>query len=183
MADFIGASKQYADDVLGQSVISFTINGAGHLIGTRGNGSTFDAGDFTGIVTGILNSSVAASVATAVPNAVAGTTVERGDFSGTYDLTAQGMNNVNLINALIKIRLVGDIGFNSGSMVAGAKPNTMFAVRLQQDATGGRQVFFAGIKKSQGVITLTTVPNAVDVLVFLYDGTNWNCGIMGVDFK
>lgn len=183
MADFTGATAEYADDVLGMSVISGTINGSGHLILTRGNGETIDAGDFTAIVTGILNSAVAASVATAVPNAVAGTTFVRGDFSGNYDLVVQGMNNVNLINALITMRMVGNVSFNATTMVAGPKPNTMFAVKFVQDGVGGRTLTLTGIKKSQGVLTLSTAPNAVDIVVFMYDGVNWNAGLMGAGFS
>lgn len=184
MASFTGIDAAAADAVLGASVVSFAINGSGHLIGTRGNGSTFDAGDFTAIVTGILNTQVTNAVAAAVPNAVAGRTFARGNFSGTYDFTTlDGWNNVNIVNALITMTATGNITFDTTKMPAAPKANTQFAVRIQQDATGSRTLTLAGFKKSQGVLTLTTTPNAVDMVVFFYDGITWNAGFMGVDLK
>ena len=53
MASFTGITAAKADAILGQSVVSGYINPSGHLILTRSDGSTIDAGDFTGIVTGI----------------------------------------------------------------------------------------------------------------------------------
>lgn len=184
MASFTGIDADAADAVLGASIVSWTINGAGHLIYTRGNGSTGDAGDFTAIVTGILNASVAAAVASAVPDAVAGRTVNRGNFNGLYDMTTQdGWNNANVVNGLLKLTATGNITFDIAKMPAGCDPNTQMVVRIQQDATGGRTLTLTGFKKSQGILTLTAAANAVDMVVFMYDGTNWNAGLMGVDFK
>lgn len=186
MATVTGITKAKADEVLGMSVVSGAINASGHLILTRGNGSTIDAGDFTAIVTGILQSTVDTAVNTAVPNAVAGKVVNRGNFSGSLtftDAAGGSFNNANLVNALITLTATGNITIDTANLPSGAKPNTQFAVRITQDATGGRTLTLAGFKKSQGVLTLTPTANATDVVVFFYDGTNWMAGFMGVDFK
>lgn len=55
---------------------------------------------------------------------------------------------------------------------------------VKQDATGGRTLTFAAspvsrvINNGSGTIVLSTVPNAIDILTFVYDGTNlfWNFG-------
>lgn len=181
MATVTGITAAKADAILGQSVTGGTINGSGHLILSRANGSTIDAGDFTAIVTAILNSTVVAAVNTAVPNAVAGFNLDLGSKSGA--ITLPGMNNVNLINALVEMIATGNLTLAVSDFPTGCKPNTQFAMRIQQDATGSRTLTLTGFKKSQGVLTLTTTANAVDILMFFYDGTNWNAGLMGVDFK
>lgn len=181
MAEFTGITADKADEILGMSVVSGEINGSGHLILTRDNGSTIDAGDFTGIVTGILNATVTAAVEAEVPDYIAGTTVNKGNISGAVTFTE--FNNVNLVNAMIRATLIGNITISTADLPAAPKPNTQFAMKLQQDATGGRTLALTGFKKSQGTLTLTTMANAIDILVFLYDGVQWYAGVMGVDFK
>lgn len=186
MASFTGIDADSADAVLGASVVSGTINGSGHLILTRGNGSTIDAGDFTAIVSGILNTQVTNAVNAAMPAAVAGKVVNRGNFSGSLTFTdAPGgtFTKDNLPNALITATLTGDITIDAANLPSTPRANTQFAIRLTQDATGGRLLTLTGFKKSQGVLTLTPTANAIDVLVFFYDGTNWMAGLMGDDFK
>lgn len=181
MAEFTGITATKADEILGMSVVSGTINGAGHLILTRENGSTIDAGDFTAIVTDILDDVVAASVASAVPNAVAGTVVNKGNITGAVSFAE--FNNVNIVNALMRATLTGNITINTSSLPSSPKPGTQFAMRLKQDATGGRTMTLTGFKKSQGIVALTPTANAEDIVVFLYDGLAWYVGLMGADFK
>lgn len=181
MATVTGITKAKADEVLGMSVVSGTINGSGHLILTRANGQQIDAGDFTGIVTGILSQEVSEEVAAAVPNAVAGTTVNKGNVTGAITFTE--FNNTNLVNAMIRLVATGNLTINTTSLPSNPKPNTQFAIKIQQDATGGRTITFTGFKKSAGSVQLTPAPNAIDILVFLYDGAQWYVGLMGVDFK
>lgn len=186
MASFTGIDEAAAEAVLGASVVSFVINGAGHLIGTRGNGSTFDAGDFTGIVTANLTTVVNTAVGTAVPAAVAGKVFNYAALTGNVTFTdAPGgsFSRDNLVNALITATLTGNITVDTANLPINPRPNTQFAMRLTQDATGSRTLILSGFKKSQGVLTLTTTANAIDTVVFLYDGTNWLAGLMGVDFK
>lgn len=181
MATVTGITAQKADEVLGMSVVSGTINASGHLILTRQNGQTIDAGDFTGIVTDIMDDTITAQVAAQVPNYVAGTVVDKGNVSGAITITT--LNNVTLVNAMIKMVATGNLTFNVSAIPANPKPNTQFAMKIQQDATGMRTLTLTGFKKSQGVLTLSTAPNAIDIIVFLYDGTNWYAGVMGIDFK
>lgn len=182
MATFDGLSKAKAEEILGMSVVSAVINGSGHLILTRENGSTIDAGDFTGIVTGILTTQVADAVAAAVPNYVAGTVVDKGDVTGAV-VFSTSLNSTTAVNALVKGKVVGNISIAAADMPAAPKPNTQFAFKVVQDATGGRTVTFTGIKKSQGVLQLTPTANAIDILVFFYDGATWYVGMMGADLK
>lgn len=181
MADFTGITAERADEILGESVVSGAINGSGHLILTRGNGETIDAGDFTGIVTGILSDEVDTAVTAAVPNAVAGMTVNKGNITGAVSFSE--FNNTNLVNAMIRSVLIGNITIDTANLPANPKPNTQFAMKLVQDAVGGRTLTLTGFKKSQGVLTLTAAANAVDIVVFLFDGVQWFAGMMGVDFK
>lgn len=185
MATIQTLTKAKANDILGQSVVSGTINGSGHLILTKQNGQTIDAGDFTGIVTGILNDAVATQIAATLPAAVAtataGSVVDRGTISGVFSFAGATVNN--LVNAMYKATLNGNLTVQASDLPANPKPNTQFAMRLKQDATGGRTLTLAGFKKSQGVVTLTTAANAIDMIVFIFDGTDWFAGLMGVDFK
>jgi len=181
MATVTGITAAKADEILGMSVISGTINASGHLILTRGNGQQIDAGDFTGIMTTIMEDAVATEVAAEVPNAVAGTTVNKGNVTGAITMTE--FNNVNLVNAMVRLVATGNLTFNVSALPSSPKPNTQFAMKIQQDATGGRTLTLTGFKKSQGALALTPAPNAIDILVFLYDGVSWYAGMMGVDFK
>src|SRR5690242_16722260 len=112
MASFTGITKAAADAILGQSVVSGSVNGSGHLILTRNNGSTIDAGDFTGIVTGILTTQVNAAVAAAVPTAVAGTVVDKGNITGSMSFSE--FTSASLVNAMIKATLTGIITVKIG---------------------------------------------------------------------
>jgi hypothetical protein len=186
MASFTGIDEEAAEAVLGASVVSGVINEAGHLILTRGNGSTIDAGDFSAIMTGLVAGAVNTAVAAAVPTAVAGKVVNRGDFSGSLTFTdAPGglFTSANLVNALITLRATGNITIDTANLPSAPKPNTQFAVRIKQDGTGARTLTLAGFKKSMGFLTLTDTPNAIDVVVFYFDGTDWFAGFMGGDLQ
>jgi hypothetical protein len=181
MATVTGITAAKADEILGMSVVSGTINPSGHLILTRENGSTIDAGDFSSIITDIAEAQVATEVAAQIPNYVAGTTVNKGNVSGAVSFSE--FNSANLVNAMIRIVATGNLTINTASLPSSPKPNTQFAVKIQQDATGGRTLTLTGFKKSQGVLALTPAPNAIDIVVFLFDGVSWYAGLMGADFK
>jgi len=182
MADFTGITADRADEILGQSVISGEINEAGHLILTRQNGSTIDAGDFSGIVADVLAAQVDAEITASLPGAIAGTVINKGNVSGVLDLTPE-LNNDNIVNAMVKVTATGNITLNVTDLPSAPRTNSQFVLRLQQDATGGRTFTLTGFKKSMGLLPITTTANAVDLIVFLYDGTNWLVGLMGADFK
>lgn len=181
MAEFTGITADKADEVLGMSVVSGIINGSGHLIFTRGDGSTIDAGDFTTIVSDILSDTVEASIAAQLPNYVAGIVADKGNISGA--VTFGEFNSASLVNAMILMRLTGNITINTASLPSSPKAGTQFAMKLQQDATGSRTLTLTGFKKTQGVLTLTTTPNAIDLLVFIFDGLTWYAGMMGADMQ
>lgn len=185
MATITGITAAKADEILGMSVVSGAINGSGHLILTRGNGSTIDAGDFTGIVSSILGDQVQAKVDDVVPDAIAGTVVDKGSVGGTSSvaLTIPELNSDNMPNAMVKVTLAGNVTFAASSLPAAPKANTQWVLRLQQDATGSRVFTISGFKRAYGSLPISTTPNAVDLIVFIFDGTDWLVGLMGADFK
>jgi len=190
VAGIVTLTKAAALAILNQSVVSGTVNGAGHLILTKKDGSTIDGGDFTAIVTGIFQSTVDAAVATAVFNSVSGTLFDRGNTAGALDFKSMpagrgpAPTNVTLVNSLWNIYMTGNITVDAATAFpAGVKAGTQFAVKFIQDATGGRTLTLTGFKKSQGVLALTSAPNAVDMVAFIYDGTSWYAAMMGDDFK
>lgn len=190
MASVTGLTAAKANDILGQSVVSGAINGSGHLILTRNNGQTIDAGDFMTIMTSLMNTAVAnevaaedipGQVATATNNQAVGTVFAKGNISGSVLFT--GITNITLVNATITATLTGNITIDVANLPASPKAGTQFAMRLTQDATGGRTLTLTGFKKSQGVLTLSTAANAIDIITFYYDGTNWYAGAMGLAFS
>lgn len=55
MATINVADITYIDAAIGSMVVSAAVNGSGHLILTRENESTFDAGDFSTAITNLIN--------------------------------------------------------------------------------------------------------------------------------
>lgn len=182
MAEFTGITAARAEEILGMSVVSGMVNEQGRLILTRQNGETIDAGDFIGIVSDTLDDEVQQALDAALPNAVAGTVVDKGTHAGGA-LTLPEFNATNLPNAMVKVKLGGNTTFNTTALPSSPKTNTQFVIRLQQDAIGGRTFTTINFKRSLGSLPISTAPNAVDLLVFLYDGVNWLAGLMGNDFK
>lgn len=181
MASVTGITAAKALEILGESVVSGVINGFGHLILTRDNGETIDAGDFSAAIATSVASEVAAEVGPAVNAQAVGTVFAKGDISGAVSFA--GITNVTLVNATITARLIGNITIDAANFPATPKPGTQFAMRLTQDGTGSRTLTLTGIKKSQGVLTLSTAANAIDIITFYYDGTNWYAGAMGLAFS
>lgn len=185
MAEFTGITAARADEILGMSVVSGVVNAQGHLILSRQNGSTIDAGDFTGIVSDVLDDRVATSLDAQLPDAIAGTVINKGTIGGgaAVPLTIPEFNVDNIVNAMVKVTIAGPVTFDAAALPSSPKTNTQWVLRLQQDATGGRTFTTTGFKKSMGSLPISTTPNAVDLIVFIYDGTNWLAGLMGSDFK
>lgn len=176
MATATAITAAKALELWAASVKAATINGSGHIIFTRMDNSTFDGGDFS--------TTIASLVATEVSNQVAGTKFSLGTVTGAVSIKdVAGVTATTLVNSLFTATLTGNITIDAANMPVGAKAGTQVALRLTQDATGGRTLTLTGFKKSQGVLTLTTTANAVDIVVFMYDGTTWFAGMMGVDFK
>lgn len=171
------------------SVTSGFINEAGHLILVRDSGATIDAGDFTDIVSDLMVAEVTAQIAaadipaqvnTSVNAALAGNVFAKGNISGAVSFA--GITKDTLVNATITATLIGNITIDAANFPATPKPGTQFAFRMTQDVTGSRTLTLTGIKKSMGVLTLSTAPGAIDMIVFMYDGTNWYAGAMGLAF-
>jgi hypothetical protein len=181
MATITTISAEHAEDILEQSIVSGSVNAQGHLILTRGNGQTIDGGDFTANVQAIVTQAALDAVNAALPASVAGKFVAKGNITGAVTFTE--FTKDSIINALIAAGLIGNITISTDALPANCRPGTQFAFKMQQDATGGRTLTLAGFKKSQGVLTLTQTANAIDIVVFMYDGTFWYAGLMGVDFK
>lgn len=177
MADITTLTAAKANDILGMSVTSGSIDESGHLILKRANNQTFDAGDFATVIGDLVTAAVQVEVA----NRVAGTFFQKNTITGTVSFSE--FNSDNLVNAMIVAIVGGDITILKSSLPADAKPGTQFAMRLTQNNLGPHSLTLVGFKKSQGVLSLTQAANAIDILVFLYDGTNWYAGLMGDDFK
>lgn len=191
MATVTGITAAKALEILGKSVVSGAVNTtSGHLILTRDNGQTIDAGDFTAIVSDILDDRVAAAITAQdipqqVRNAQAGTIFDLGTaVTGAVDFDGAGATADTLVNAVFKATLTGNITIDAATAFpASPKAGTQFAFRIKQDATGGRTMTLTGIKRSNGVLTLSTAANATDVIVFFYDGGQWYAGPMGMNFS
>lgn len=199
MATVNGITAEKGQEILDQTIESATISGTS-LIFTRNDGSTFSAGDFksyidseiTPIVDGAIddataaipaqiNSSVSTAVANAVPTAVVGGLTAKGNTSGTFSFA--GITSAQLVNRLFTATLVGNVTIDSTNFPTSPLAGTQFAIVFKQDATGGRTLTLNNIKKSQGVLDLSTAANAVDIVVFMYDGTSWYAGLMGMGFS
>lgn len=64
------------------------------------------------------------------------------------------------------------------------KAGSTYILQLKQDATGGRTVVFGSAYKFPGGVapTLSSAPNAKDIITFFYDGTDMN-GVATRDFQ
>ena len=183
MATVNGITAEYAQEILDQTIETAVISGA-TLVFHRTDGSTFSAGDFQTYIDDkvalALSSSVAAAVASAVPPAVVGGLTAKGNVAGTVSFT--GISAAQLVNRLITLTLSGNITVDSASFPASPLAGTQFAMVMKQDAVGSRLLTLTGIKKSTGSLVLSTAPNAIDIIVFMFDGTNWYAGALGVAF-
>lgn len=174
MATVNGVTAERMVAILDQSVESASIQGS-TLLFTRHDGSSFAAGDFAAFI----NSVVAISVNNAVPTAVAGSVLALGNVSGV--IAWPGQTPAMMVNRVVTMTLVGNITINN---IPGPPiPGTQIAIVMKQDATGGRTLTLANIKYSQGVLALSTAPNAIDIISFLYAGSGeWYAGAMGLNF-
>lgn len=181
MAEFEGLTKAKAEEILGMSVVSVTVNETGQLVCTRGNGTSFIGGDFQAAMEALAEERVDEMLPTAVSDAVAGTVVHKGDVSGA--ITMPEFTSANLVNALVTLTATGNLTFNVTALPGAPKANTQFAMRITQDGTGGRTLALTGFKRSGGYLVLSTGANDVDVLMFFYDGAAWYAGAMGLDMS
>lgn len=115
---------------------------------------------------------------------IAGSEINLGSLSGTVNFGAiSGVNADTLINAVCRATLSGNVVINTSSMPSGVRAGTQFAIRFTQDGTGGRTLTLTNFYKPGGSLVLSTASVAMDILVFMYDGTNWWATLAGKDFK
>lgn len=95
----------------------------------------------------------------------------RGNVSGAVQIDWSTGN-------IQKLTLIGTTNFTFTNAVAGQSV-TIF---LTQDSTGSRLVTWSAIKWVGAAPTLSTGANRVDVVVVLYDGTNYYGFIGGIGF-
>jgi hypothetical protein len=190
-------TAEHMQSILDQTLASAEIEGS-TLKFTKLDGSSFTAGDFYAYInsqiTPAVNTAmtpinaaldsipgqVSTAVNSAVPTAVAGGVTAKGNQSGAVSFS--GLTPAQMVNRLITMTLTGNISIDSAAFPTPAIAGTQFAIVMKQDATGGRTLTLTGIKKSQGVLVLSTGSNATDIIMFMYDGTSWYAGAMGVGF-
>jgi hypothetical protein len=72
---------------------------------------------------------------------------------------------------LIQATLTGNV---TATIKAGIAKGDQLYLELTQDATGSRTITWpSNFKKAGGTLVLTTTPNALDIIVMEWDGTNW----------
>jgi len=168
MATVNGVTAERAQEILDQTIESAEISGSS-LVFNRTDGSSFTAGDF------------AAYIQAQIALVNAGGLTALGNISGSVSLAS--LDAVDMPNRVFTATLTGNVTIDSANFPAGCAPGTQFAMRLTQDGTGGRTLTLSNIKKSQGVLSLSTPAGSIDIIMFMYDGTNWYAGAMGVAFS
>jgi hypothetical protein len=176
MATVTGVTAERMQEILDEAVETASIEGS-TLIFTRHDGSSFAAGDFQSFI----DADVAAAVTAQVPAAVSGGVTAKGNVTGA--LTFTPLTPAQMVNRVFTATLTGNITINVTALPTPAVPGTQFAMVLKQDATGNRSLTLSGIKRAQGVLSLSSAANAVDIVSFMYDGTTWYAGLMGLAFS
>jgi hypothetical protein len=112
-------TQEAAEAILDESVVSFEINGSGHLIGTKHDGSTFDAGAFDTVISSLINTVLASatlnkilvSVTTAshVPITAKGMTGQSGDLQQWQNVGGSVLAKIDKDGKLTAAALVGTV--------------------------------------------------------------------------
>jgi hypothetical protein len=172
MATINGMTAEKMQEILDGTIASAEISGT-DLVFVRVGGSSFSAGNFQDYIDDQVDSKVA--------SAVAGGLTAKGGISGSVSFS--GLTPADMVNRIFTATLTGNITIDAANLPSPALPGTQFAMRLTQDGTGNRTLTLVGIKRSQGVLALSTPANSVDIIMFMYDGTSWYAGAMGVAFS
>jgi hypothetical protein len=123
---------------------------------------------------------------TAGGNITSNATILADAITGLSGTNSLGMNNYNdlvttltygatitpniAVASIQRITLTGNVTFNAFGGTPTAGQNLVLI--MTQDGTGGRTLT-STMKFAQGNKTLTTAPNAVDILSVFFDGTNY----------
>ena len=108
-----------------------------------------------------------------------GATGPAGNFAGsetqyTWGNVAAGTYTPVVSSGTVhKLTLTGNVTIDS---LSGASTGTNMTLILVQDGTGSRTLS-STMKFAGGVKTLSTAPNAIDVITVYYDGTNYLAGL------
>lgn len=117
-------------------------------------------------------------------NRVTGAIIHMGDVSGTVNIAAAvTAAGVRAQNAVITMTLVGNTTIAGANLPIGGNP-TRFTVRVKQDSVGGRLLGMTNVLRPGGALTVSSAPNAQDVIDFFRDGGNlWFAAFMGKGFQ
>jgi len=180
MATVNGMTAEAIQAILDETMESAEISGAS-LVFHRHDGSSFSAGNFTTFIGDAVADAVDTAMTDEVLPAIRGGLTAMGSISGA--ITFPGQTPESMLNRIFTVTLTGNVTLNATAFPSPALAGTQFAIRFTQDATGGRTLTLTGIKRSQGVLALSTGAGAIDIITFMYDGTNWYAGPMGVAFS
>lgn len=182
MAKVTGITKEKLENILGDMVTGASVDAGGVLRLQTRSGTVISGGDFNAAVSAAAVPVVKAEVKAEVKARVTGTPIPLGDISGSI---TQLLNKTQggLVNSIVTAKAVGNLTFSTSYLPSDATPGTQFAFRITQDSIGGRTLSLTGFKVNMGILNLSSTPNAIDILVFLYDGSNWYAGMMGASFS
>lgn len=175
MATINGMTAERMQEILDGTIETATIVGA-TLVFHKVDGSTFSAGDFQVYI----DDKVDAAVSTEVASALSGGLTAKGNVSGAI---AFAETAAQIVNRVYTATLIGNISIDVAALPASPMPGTQFAMVLKQDGTGNRLLTLTNIKRSQGVLVLSTAANSTDIIMFMYDGSSWYAGPMGLKFS
>lgn len=178
MATVTGLTVDKLNEELGKMVVFSSVDESGQISLKLKNGSIIPGGSFYDAI----REMVALMVKLEVNEKVAGTPVNLGNKSGAITELASKTEG-KLLNSMVTVVATGNLTIAAANLPNDATAGTQFAMRITQDGVGNRTLTTTNIKRTQGVLTLSTAPNAVDIVVFLYDGNSWYAGMMGVDFR
>lgn len=179
MATITGMTASAMQDILDNTVESVAIVG-NNMVFTKHDASTFSV-DFATFIGDDVDTKIADALTNTVLPAITGGLTAKGNITGAVSFA--GIDKDNLPNRMFTATLTGNISIAASALPADAYPGTQFAFRMTQDATGSRLLTLTNIKASQGVLALSTAPSAIDIIVFMFDGTNWYAGAMGLAFS
>lgn len=179
MATINGMTAEAMQAILDQTIASVAIIGD-NMVFTKHDSSTFSV-DFATFIGADVDAKIADALTDTVLPAITGGLTAKGNITGA--VTFAGITKDNLPNRMFTGTLTGNITIAASALPADAYPGTQFAFRMTQDAMGSRLLTLTNIKVSQGVLALSATPGAIDIIVFMFDGTNWYAGAMGLAFS
>lgn len=154
--------------VTASSTTSVTVN----VTETGGSGTltswTLTIGAFKGTDGTVSNATLKAKV-------VGGSVIALGNLTGSVNMSTVGSSALTTdtaVNATVTATLTGNTTFTKATMPT-VDAGTQFTMLIKQDVTGSRTLTLTNILKPNGTLALSTAANAVDMLVFFYDGTDW----------